>query len=441
MKFGPVRNLPREVADCGWYNILPPPGPARPLNGRESANWAIIGAGVCGLAVARRLAEHRPDDRIVLLEATRVGLGASGRNSGFVLNYSPHGVGSGADHDFERRYALILSAGVDELRRLVAEHQIRCDWSEWGRLYVSAGEDGDAQLAEIRAAHRRIGAETEDHDADSLRRLTGSDFYTSGLWAAGNALVQPAAMVRGLAATLPLNVELREATMVVAIHRQGGGFRLDCNCGEVRADRLILTGGCHTARLGGFRHRLLTIATYASMTRRLSEEERRRHFPATDELGLLPASHNGSTVRLTRDGRLLIRNSFQYSPTRALDPAVPAAARDNHRRALRARWPALGDVEFEHAWGGGITYTRNQGALFGRLADGVHGVVAGDAGPVARGSITGRLLADHIVGADSELLAAQLSLSAAAWLPPDPILGFAVNRRLKAIRRDGAPEL
>ena len=51
------------------------------------------------------------------------------------------------------------------------------------------------------------------------------------------------------------------------------------------------------------------------------------------------------------------------------------------------------------------------------------------------------LLADHIVGATSELLSTQLSLAKAGWLPPDPILGFAVNRRLKAYRRAGAAEL
>ena len=441
MKFGNVRTLPREVADCGWYNLLPPPPPARVVAGEEAAEWAIVGAGVCGLAAARRLAEHYPDKRILLLEATRVGLGASGRNSGFVLNYSPHGVGSGADHDFERRYAKVLTAGVDELRRLVAEHQIQCDWSEWGRLYVSAGADGDHHLADVRAAHRRIGAEIRDYDADALRRLTGSDFYTSGLWAAGNAIVQPAAMVRGLAATLPANVEPREETLVTAIHRRGDGFQLVCDSGEVRADRLILAGGCYTGGLGGFRGRALAIATYGSMTRALGPEERAAHFPEADELGLLPASHNGSTVRLTRDGRLLIRNSFRYSPARDMDPAVPAEARENHRQALRARWPALAELEFEHTWGGNIAYTRNQGALFGKLAEGVWSVVAGDAGPVARGSITGKLLADYIAGATSDLLTTQLSLAKAGWLPPDPLLGFAVDRRLAAIRRAGAGEL
>ncbi len=441
MKFGTIRDLPVERADCGWYNLLPAPPPARPVAGAEAADWAIVGAGVCGLAAARRLAKHYPDKRILLLEATRVGLGASGRNSGFVLNYSPHGVGSGADHNFERRYAEVLTAGVDELRRLVAEHQIQCDWSEWGRLYVSAGPDGDHHLADVRAAHQRVGTEIRDYDAAALRSLTGTSFYGSGLWAAGNAIVQPAAMVRGLAATLPVNVDLREETLVTAIHRRGEGFQLVCDAGEVTVDRLILAGGCYTGGLGGFCARTLAVATYGSITRPLNAEEKAAHFPETDELGLLPASHNGSTVRLTRDHRLLIRNSFNYSRPGRRPPAVPGEAIDNHRKALSARWPALGDLEFEHNWGGSIAYTRNQGALFGRLAKGVWGVVAGDAGPVARGSITGKLLADYIAGAESALLSTQLSLAKAAWLPPDPILGFAVNRELKSIRRAGAIEL
>jgi glycine/D-amino acid oxidase-like deaminating enzyme len=431
--------LPGETADCGWYNVLPEPPPARRVDGRVSADWAIVGAGISGLAVARQLATHRPDDKIVLIDATRVGLGASGRNSGFMLNYSAHGSGSGEDHESERRYAGLLQAGVDELRRLVTEHQIRCDWSEWGRLYVAVGADGEKHMAELAQAHERVGAEHRWLDQAERSRVTGSDFYSSALWAGGSTLVQPAALVRGLAQTLPANVTLYEESPVSSIER-ADGFRLVTDGGEVAAEKLILAAGVYANQLGAFRHRLLGIATYASMTRPLTADEQVL-FQGTAEFGLLPASQNRSTVRLTRDHRIVMRNSFSYAGGRRMPAAELSAARANHAESIRQRWPSLAEIELEHTWGGIIAYTRNQGALFGRIDDDVWAVTAGDAGPMTRGTITGKLLADYIVGADSDMLATQLSLGKAGLLPPEPFLGLGVNFRLRSIRRQGRAEI
>ena len=82
-----ARKLPDDGPRNGWYETLPPPPSARTVEGVVKADFAVIGAGTCGCAVARRLAELRPDDAIVLVEATRVGYGTSGRNAGFMLDH------------------------------------------------------------------------------------------------------------------------------------------------------------------------------------------------------------------------------------------------------------------------------------------------------------------------------------------------------------------
>ena len=86
-----ARRLPNDGPGNGWYETLPSPPPARTVAGTVKADFAVIGAGTCGCAVARRLAELRPDDAIVLVEATRVGYGTSGRNAGFMLDHHSHG--------------------------------------------------------------------------------------------------------------------------------------------------------------------------------------------------------------------------------------------------------------------------------------------------------------------------------------------------------------
>ena len=82
-------NLPHDDKSCGWYAALPESPPARTLSGQQLVDYAIIGAGFAGLAAARRLACHEPEARILLVDAQRVGEGASGRNSGFVIDL-PH---------------------------------------------------------------------------------------------------------------------------------------------------------------------------------------------------------------------------------------------------------------------------------------------------------------------------------------------------------------
>ena len=85
----PIIALPGDDATNGWANILPARTPTPPLEGAVVADWVVVGAGFAGLAATRRLAENRPDDKIILIEADTLGDGASARNSGFVIDL-PH---------------------------------------------------------------------------------------------------------------------------------------------------------------------------------------------------------------------------------------------------------------------------------------------------------------------------------------------------------------
>ncbi len=199
---------PSYDAGNAWYNILPAPPTPRRLSGDVTADWAILGAGACGLATARQLAELRPDDRVVVIDASPVGYGASGRNAGFMLNHNTHG--ESKDLAVERRNSRLCQGGHDYLATLVEEHQIRCDWSEWGRVYVAAGRGADRHLRELSETYETLGHPWELLDADDISELTGSVFYLSGLRTHGNGLVNPAAMMRGLTACLPENVTLFE---------------------------------------------------------------------------------------------------------------------------------------------------------------------------------------------------------------------------------------
>ena len=82
--------------------------------------------------MARRLAENRPQDHIILLEVNQIGEGASGRNSGFAIDL-PHNVGSSmAELEGSHRYMALARAAIDYREKQIKRYDIKCDWSQPG---------------------------------------------------------------------------------------------------------------------------------------------------------------------------------------------------------------------------------------------------------------------------------------------------------------------
>ncbi len=431
------RKLPHDGVTNGWYATLPAPPPPRTIGGTIDADWAVIGAGACGLAFARRLGELRPSDRVVVVEAMRVGYGTSGRNAGFMLFHHSHG--GVKDLAAGRRNDRLFAAGFTYLRDTVREHQIQCDWSDWGQIYVAASPEGEAHLAAVAAGFDALDVPNERLERDAIAAITGTRFYSGGVRLQGAALVQPAAMMRGLGATLPPGVTLYEESPVTALHAENGGFRLVCPEGDVRARKLVLANHVFAEEMGFARHRVAPIATFASLTRPLEPEEL-REVGSEGQFGLLPASPNGSTVRLTLDGRILMRNTLRYAGTKRFGDAMIAEAARTHRESVRARWPALGEVPFIATWGGIMGFTRNEGGVFGELHDRLYAVLTTDAAPMTRGTALGKLLAEQICGVESEALRIVQSVPMAARLPPEPFLRFIAERRVRRYARTDAAE-
>lgn len=432
-----VRHLPRDDRTCGWYQLLEPPEPARRLHGHQSADWVVVGAGVTGLAAARRLAEHHPRARILLLEAQRVGLGASGRNSGFATALGHHAPGANAE---ERQRRIRLGrAGIAALREQVRTHAIDCAWDERGRLHAAVTATGLHGLERFRDQLDELGEPYEMLDSKAFASITGTSYYREGLHVGSAALVQPAALVRGLASHLPRNVELLEESPVVAV-QAGAAAELEGPEGSVRTPHLLLTTNAFTPELGFLRRRIFPLCVFASLTRPLTPQEQEA-IGGDREWGLVPEEPVGSTVRRTRDQRILIRNSLRYAPRYQIAERVRRGIRQLHRRSLRARFPALDHVEFDYSWGGVVGITSNRLPFFGRIRPGVYAAVAFNGVGLALGTISGALLADLAVGSDSELLRDRLSLPEPSALPPRALLGLGVRAMFRLMHRRAGAEV
>jgi len=257
----------------GWAELLPEPQVSLPLSGNHRVPWVVVGAGLTGLASARRLGELHPDDEIFLLDARLVGQGASGRNSGFAVAASqfPGGVVPNQVENY-RRVNRINQAGLDLLSAQVAGNDIDCQWCEQGIYHTAADR---MAIKEYDHFLQYLEALEIDHtalDKTDLYDRLGTGLYHTGIHVTAGALLQPAALVRGLAQSLPANVKLHEQSPVLNIV-DGKPLILQLANGEIETDKLILAVNYEAASLGLLRSYLIGSTLSGSFTRVLSDEE------------------------------------------------------------------------------------------------------------------------------------------------------------------------
>ncbi|MFP2768983.1 NAD(P)/FAD-dependent oxidoreductase [Oceanisphaera sp. KMM 10153] len=436
-------NLPKDDHSCGWYQALPPAGPVTRLKGVQKADYAVLGAGFAGLAAARRLAEHHPQARIVLVDAQRVAEGASGRNSGFVIDLPHKFALEHPDPAHKQKLLGLNRSAIAQLDGLVQRHGIDCQWSAAGKYQGAVGERGEAFLDHFEHLMKDLGEPYRKVDHGELSAVLGTSYYRRAIFTPGGYLMQPAALVRGMADHLPDNVELLEQSPIRSLQREGGNWRLMGDEGEIRAPKLLLGTSIFTREFGYLKNRLLPVMTFASWTRPLTDAELARYGGELN-WGLTPADHAGTTLRMTADRRILIRNSYKHVPQYggSIDDGMRRRIQADHRQAFLSRYPDLAEVPFTHTWGGVYAISRNFTNFFGQLEDGVYASACDNGVGAAWGTISGTLLADLAVGAESTQLSDIQQVTGMPSLnPPEPFLGLGVRSRIALAKWQSRSEL
>ena len=405
----------------GWAELLGERRPSPPLRGAHRVAWAVIGAGVTGLASARRLAELHPDHEIMLLEARLVGQGASGRNSGFAvaISHFDGGLEAGEMANY-RRVNRINRAGLDLLRERVASAGIDCQWREDGFHHAAADRPAIAACGKFLRYLEAMEIAHTVLDGEALAARLGTRLYRTGVHVHQGALLQPAALVRGLADSLPANVRLHERSPVVGIET-GAPLTLRLPDGEIRADRLLLAVNHEAAKLGYLNRYLVGSTLSGSFTRRLSDDEL-AGLGSLAEWGILSLHGGGATLRLTADARICLRNAAEYNGAALLSEAQLARRQSIHRAGFEQRFPQLAHVPFDYAWSGVEGISRNGANFFGRQGSNIYLAGGYNGSGVTRGTAFGAALAEYSSGGESALIGDCLASPSGAWIPPRPFL-------------------
>jgi glycine/D-amino acid oxidase-like deaminating enzyme len=423
-----VQFTPQFDDGNGWYNMLPPAPAARVLEGDQKANWLVIGAGYTGLSAARRLAEHFPEQRIALVEADRVGRGTAGRNAGFAIDV-PFLQESQGDLERGRRIFSLHRAGVAELDRLITEHSIDCQWSRRGKYMVAVGDGTQQALQQTQDFLLAVGAQSEVLGREALKERLGTGRYRMGLYSPGTCLMNPAALTRGLAASLPENVDLYEDSPITET-RFDSRTLAKTTRGSIEASGVILATNGFSETFGVAQHQLFNLMSFASITRPLAPEQTEL-LGGTEDWGIHPVGIAGATIRRTQDNRIWHRTGFIHPHKNRSSESLLRRFRQRHIKDFKARFPQLCELDFEHTYGGLLCMSRNSEPLFQRLADNAFLVGCQNGIGVAKGTIHGRLVADWVAGADSELLDFARAYGKPSRLPREPFLGWGISSRLR----------
>ena len=401
------------------------------------ADLVVVGGGYTGLWTALRAKERDPGRDVVLLEATRCGSAASGRNGGFAEPTLTHGFANGMSRWPEEMPSL-LRMGTDNLEGIaetVARHGIDCGLERSGELAVATREHEVAGLAEEVAQMQAAGLPVRLLDASAARARVDSPTYLAAMYDPQVVLVEPARLAWGLrAACLELGVRIHEGSPVTALAREGSGVAVRTGQAVAHGGRVVLGTNASRPLLRRLRLMSVPVHDYTVVTEPLSETQRSAIGWAGRE-GVGDASNLFHYYRLTRDGRLLFGGYdavYHY--------ASRSGSRSEHRdatyrllvRHLLETFPQLAGVRVEYAWGGVIDTCTRFCCFWGTA---MRGRVAYALGFTGLGVAATRFAADTALdlvdGLETERTGLRMVREKPLPFPPEPLrwVGIEATRR------------
>ena len=415
----PENDLPQPASkqhpDSYWAATAGEELTPRALTGRHDADIAIIGGGFTGLRAALLLAEAGAS--VTLLEASRIGWGASGRNGGQVNPLLP----ANSPGDVEKRYGKESAARIirttidcaDELFALIRRCDIPCQARQNGWLRVAHCARAAEEMRRHCEGWQAAGADIEFLAGEELAQSIGSERFAFGALVKKGGCIHPLRYARGLArCAIAAGAVVHTQSPVRALSKQKNQWEVATPEGRVRAKQVILcTNGYSGALFPPLAESVIALTSVQMATRPLD---------AQTAAAILPAGHTFADTRRTifygrrePDNRFLIGSlgKFQSDGSHA----------DFRRLRAEAQriFPALAGAHWEYQWGGRIALTHDR---LPHLHEPDAGLLAGlgyNGRGVAMANVMGRALAEHALGKP-----AHESVFPVSPLKPYPLSGW-----------------
>ncbi len=362
-----------------------------PLRGERSADVCIIGAGFTGISTALYLAERGYNVHVV--EAHRVGWGASGRNGGQLIGgiAGEKAIARHHGRNVDELFGELRWLGHEIIRERVAAYGIQCDL-KFGYLDVAIKE---RHLRDFEAEYERLEKANFPHEFRLLskaetRDAIGTDAYIGALLNMANGHLHPLNLCIGEArAAVSRGATIYERSPVIKVEH-GDRPRVLSEAGAVSADTVIIAGNAYHDVERRLRGIMFPVNSFIVATEPLPdivvEEINPRDLAVCDPNFVL------QYFRLSADKRLLFGARLNYFGD---DPAV---IERRHRKKMAKLYPRLADVRIDFAWGGTIGVPLNRVPQMGRVAPNVFYCQGYSGHGVNVTHLAGQILADAVAG-------------------------------------------
>ena len=416
--------------NCGWINDLVPRTNIKTLTKNEDCDWLIVGAGYTGLSAARKLSLLHPTKKIIIVDSQLAGEGASGRNSGYLVDTTLNdGFTSNKELNNYKKKADIYNLGIEVVKKFIKEYQVDCDWNESGKFFASSNQEDIKILSSFSDVLKRLNFTHEILNRDQLTERLGTKFYSIALHTKGGILLHPAKLVRAMVDTLPENINLFENSTLINWQKEKDFILASFVNGVVKTKKIIFATNGFLKSLGIKTSYNFPITLTASMTRRLTDQEFKA-IGEPKEWGVLPVRPMGATVRMTKDRRILIRNTAEVHDPFKMSKLELTNRAKIQKIGIKRRFPELPENIIQTTWSGIVSRTRNSSQIFEKIDENVFVAGCYNGSGIGVGTLFGEQIAIKASGEHTKEIEIIESRNKPTWLPPQPFLNLGVKARL-----------
>jgi glycine/D-amino acid oxidase-like deaminating enzyme len=415
---------------CSWINDLDRRSNIKTLDKNDSCDWLIVGAGYTGLSAARKLSELHPNQKIIIVDAQLAGEGASGRNSGYLVDTTLNdGFTSNKELSNYKKKTDIYKIGINVVKKFIKEHQVDCDWSESGKYFASSNKKDRKILENFSKTLLKLNFEHNILEKDDLGKRLGTSFYNLALYTKGGILLHPGKLVRAMVETLHNDIQLLENTQLNEWSKNSDTIICKFNNHKIITKKIIFCTNGFLKSLGIKNDYNFPLTLTASMTRPLTDTEF-VSIGEPNEWGVLPVRPMGATIRMTKDKRILIRNTAEvHSPFK-----MPKSDLDkrslNQKIGIKKRFPSLADDIIESSWSGIVSRTRNSSQIFEKIDNNVFAAGCYNGSGIGVGTLFGEQIAIKASNENTKEIETIEARNKPTWLLPQPFLNLGVKTKL-----------
>jgi len=415
---------------CSWIKDLTPRTNIKTLQSNDDSEWLIIGAGYTGLSAARKLGQLYPNQKIIIVDAQLAGEGASSRNSGYLVDTTLNdGFTSNKELDNYKKKADIYDLGIKVVKKFINEYQVDCDWNECGKYFASSKIEDEKILRNFSNTLSKLGFEHNLLSNNELSKRLGTSFYNIALHTKGGVLLHPGKLVRAMIDVLPKNVCLYENSSLLNWDKTKDIITCEFKNGKIKTKKIIFATNGFLKSLGIKSNYNFPITLTASMTRILTNDEF-KSIGEPNEWGVLPVRPMGATIRMTKDRRILIRNTAEIHNPFKMSNSNLEKRSISQKIGIRKRFPQLPDDIIQSSWSGIVSRSRNSSQIFEKIDNNVFAAGCYNGSGIGVGTLFGEQIAIKASEENTEEIETIEARNKPTWLPPQPFLNLGVKTRL-----------